>query len=166
MRPERPLGLDLLAASLPAAGTLRAATEAEGFAVAGSILPLSLCEALLARLEAMFEGDFDSGAVPDKVPPRRDASVPAPKRPRVEQFVNAWKGDQLFEATVQSPALAAWVAEVAGWPEAGQVLQDQIWCKRPGSGPIAFHRDEAYMGEGVVTLWITLDDLAPELGPL
>merc|ERR1719476_228468 len=109
----------------------------------------------------MLSGDFDTGVQPDKMP-----SAQPRRRPRVEQFVNAWKGDRLFEAVVHSAGLAAWVADVAGWPGGAEVLQDQVWCKPPRSGPIAFHRDAAYMGEGVITMWIALDDLEPSLGPL
>eukprot|EP00747_Dinoflagellata_sp_TGD_P184312 gnl/TRDRNA2_/TRDRNA2_39836_c0_seq1.p1 gnl/TRDRNA2_/TRDRNA2_39836_c0~~gnl/TRDRNA2_/TRDRNA2_39836_c0_seq1.p1 ORF type:complete len:296 (+),score=47.73 gnl/TRDRNA2_/TRDRNA2_39836_c0_seq1:100-987(+) len=143
----------------PASAEVHAAFRDEGFAIAGAVLPPKLCEALIDRLSAMLGGTFDTGSRPDKVPTAQ------PRRPRVEQFVNAWKGDRLFEAVVQSPVLAGWVANIAGWPGA-EVLQDQVWCKPPRSGPNAFHRDSAYMGDGVVTLWITLDDLEPNLGPL
>lgn len=155
----------------PAGDAARAAFETEGFVIAEQMLPMALCDALALRLEAMLRGQFDSGSQPDKVP----ACVPAEpgaaapqrsRKPRVEQFVNAWKGDLLFSAVVQNQALAEWVADLAGWPEGAEVLQDQVWCKPPGSGPIAFHRDKAYMGEGVVTLWLTLDDLEPRMGPL
>lgn len=145
----------------PAAVEAQVAFATEGFAVVDQLLPPELCEALAGRLEAMLGGDFDTGVPPDKVP----RSQPA-RRPRVDQFVNAWKGDQLFESTVRSGALASWVASLAGWSSGAEVLQDQIWSKPPQSGPIAFHRDSAYMGEGVVTLWIALDDLEPSLGPL
>lgn len=145
----------------PDAGDLCSTFAAQGFAVAESLLPYELCDALVARLDALLGGEFDTGVPPDKVPFAKPV-----RRPRVEQFVNVWKGDSLFGSLVHSEALADWVAGVAGWPHGAEVLQDQIWCKPPGSGPIAFHRDTAYMGEGVVTLWITLDDLEPNLGPL
>lgn len=146
----------------PASASARAAFAADGFAVVEELLPRQLCEALAARLEAMLAGVFDTGVSPDKVP----SGKPAGKRPRVEQFVNAWKGDRLVGSVVQGRALGEWVADLAGWDGGAEVLQDQIWCKPPRSGPIGFHRDAAYMGEGVVTVWITLDDLEPSLGPL
>jgi len=133
----------------------------DGFITANAILPQDLCQALVLRLDAMLAGDFDTGVQPDKVP----LAVPR-RRPRVEQFVNAWKGDTLFNSVVHHERLATWVAGVAGWRDGAEVLQDQVWCKPPGSGPIGFHRDTAYMGETVVTVWISLDDLEPSLGPL
>eukprot|EP00928_Gymnodinium_smaydae_P042913 TRINITY_DN28858_c0_g1_i1.p1 TRINITY_DN28858_c0_g1~~TRINITY_DN28858_c0_g1_i1.p1 ORF type:complete len:360 (+),score=84.68 TRINITY_DN28858_c0_g1_i1:50-1129(+) len=146
---------------VPASALAAASFERDGFAVAEGVLPPPLCAALIERLDAMLAGTFDTGVSPDKVP-----SSVRTRKPRVEQFVNAWKGDALFDAVVHSSRLAAWVAELAHWPEGAEVLQDQIWSKPPGSGPIGFHRDTAYMGEGVVTAWLTLDDLEPNLGPL
>lgn len=134
---------------------------AEGYIVAESLLEADLCEQLVCRLDSMLAGVFDTGQSPDKVP----QGVQTRKK-RVEQFVNVWKGDRLFSSVVQSASLAQWVASVAGWADGATVLQDQVWCKPPGSGPIGFHRDAAYMGEGVVTLWLSLDDLEPSMGPL
>jgi len=146
----------------PASTSVRDAFAADGFAVVGELLPPALCEALAGRLEAMLSGVFDTGMPPDKVP----SGKPPGRQPRVEQFVNAWKGDRLFGSVVHGSALSEWVADLAGWAGGAEVLQDQVWCKPPRSGPIAFHRDAAYMGECVVTVWITLDDLEPSLGPL
>ncbi|CAE8630591.1 unnamed protein product [Polarella glacialis] len=85
---------------------------------------------------------------------------------QVQQFVNAWKGDRLFDAVVHSETLNNLVAAVAGWPHGAKVLQDQVWCKPPGSGTLAFHRDTSYMGMGVHTMWLALDDMTPEVGTL
>jgi len=141
--------------------SIRADYATNGFAIVDHLLSQALCRDLIDRLEAMLAGAFDTGTPPDKVP----LVVPR-KHPRVEQFVNAWKGDRLFQHIVQSREIAEWVASVACWEGGAEVLQDQVWCKPPKSGPIAFHRDTAYMGEGVVTLWIALDYVDSALGPL
>lgn len=156
-----PLPAELLGEPLPLppAAEARARLEADGFVVLDAILSAALAEAVARRLEAMLAGEFDTGVLPDKVPVART------RRPRVEQFVNSGKGDRLIGAMVQDARLASWVAAVAGWDSA-EALQDQVWAKPPGSGPIAMHRDVAYMGEGVVTLWIAFDDVEPTLGPL
>lgn len=148
----------------------------DGFFIAKQVLPTTLCDALIARLDAMLAGCFDTGEVPDKVPrvEHQEADVQTNSgkqqvrnnRVRVQQFVNAWKGDSLFNAVVHSQVLSDFVAQVAGWPCGAKVLQDQVWCKPPGSGHLAFHRDTAYMGMGVFTLWLALDDLTPDMGPL
>uniref|UniRef100_A0A7S2B8F2 Phytanoyl-CoA dioxygenase n=1 Tax=Octactis speculum TaxID=3111310 RepID=A0A7S2B8F2_9STRA len=49
------------------------------------------------------------------------------------------------------------------------MAQDQIWAKPPGSPPLVFHRDSPYFDftpADVVTVWIALDDMHKELGPL
>eukprot|EP00929_Paragymnodinium_shiwhaense_P050707 TRINITY_DN25540_c0_g1_i3.p1 TRINITY_DN25540_c0_g1~~TRINITY_DN25540_c0_g1_i3.p1 ORF type:complete len:311 (+),score=40.32 TRINITY_DN25540_c0_g1_i3:39-935(+) len=152
---------DLLQLKFPPADVARETLAADGFVLGEGLLPHDLCAALNERLQAMLDGTFDTGEVPDKVPTTRQT-----KRPRVEQFVNAWKGDQLIGSVVQSPAIADWVASVVGWQSGAEVLQDQVFAKPPRAGPVAFHLDNAYMGDGVVTLWITLDDLESKLGPL
>jgi len=158
----KPLAATLSAGELPSiTGDMRSAFLTDGFVVVEQVLRESLCDDLTRRLDAMLAGEFDTGQSPDKVP----SAMPR-RRPRVEQLVNAWRGDRLFTSVVQSDALAAWVADMLGWSHGAEVLQDQIWCKPPGSGPIGFHRDAAYMGEGMATLWLALDDLHPALGPL
>ena len=44
-----------------------------------------------------------------------------------------------------------------------------MWAKPPGAAALTFHRDSAYFDfvpSDVVTVWIALDDMDPELGPL
>mmetsp|Transcript_173217 Transcript_173217/g.555576 ORF Transcript_173217/g.555576 Transcript_173217/m.555576 type:complete len:700 (+) Transcript_173217:198-2297(+) len=154
----------------------QAAFAADGFLIEKQVLPSALCDALVARLDAMLAGEFDTGQVPDKMPrvehpqvdveARSDAQQSRKKRIQVQQVVNAWKGDRLFNAVVHSDELGKLVAAVAGWPSGARVLQDQVWCKPPGSGTLAFHRDTAYMGMGVHTMWLALDDLTHDMGPL
>ena len=73
------------------------------------------------------------------------------------------------------------VANLTGWPSV-RVVQDQTWLKPPSSQALAFHRDRGYFmfksaapflpdkdcvnGVRIVTLWIALDDMDDELGPL
>ena len=45
----------------------------------------------------------------------------------------------------------------------------QVWAKPPGASPLTFHRDSAYFDfvpSDVITVWLALDDMLPELGPL
>jgi hypothetical protein len=95
---------------------------------------------------------------------------------------------------VLSPALGRFVHELTGWSSV-RVIQDQAWLKPPAASGLGFHRDRGYFmfrkkevppnalelaadvavdvaeqgyknGVRVVTLWLTLDDLDDELGPL
>ena len=84
---------------------------------------------------------------------------------------------------------------MCGWQTCGvRVGNDQVWGKPPRGAPLAFHRDEPYFKfrrlskgrddradavtvaedkevgvvqvEGVVTLWLALDDMTSDIGPL
>lgn len=90
---------------------------------------------------------------------------------RVLQVINIHKADKAFEKLVLSPSLGKLVCELAGWEKHGgaRVAQDQVWAKPPCSKPLVFHRDSPYFmfePAHVVTLWIALDDMLNELGPL
>jgi phytanoyl-CoA hydroxylase len=61
------------------------------------------------------------------------------------------------------------VAQLAGWKQGARLAQDQVWAKAPGAAGLVFHRDSPYFmfePSDVVTVWVALDDMDPELGPL
>ena len=61
------------------------------------------------------------------------------------------------------------VAELMRWPSGARVANDQVWAKPPGGAALTFHRDSAYLDfepSDVATVWIALDDMEAELGPL
>lgn len=61
------------------------------------------------------------------------------------------------------------IAQLAGWGDGARLAQDQVWAKPPGSSPLVFHRDSPYFmfePDDVVTVWLALDDMDGELGPL
>lgn len=87
---------------------------------------------------------------------------------KVLQVINVHKSDRLFRALATSEALGKVVASLAGWKGA-RLAQDQIWAKPPGASPLVFHRDSPYFmfaPSDVVTVWVALDDMDAELGPL
>ena len=111
---------------------------------------------------------------------------------RTIQVVNTWRCDLTLRRLVLSPTLGAFIGSVTGWPSV-RVAQDQVWLKPPSAPGLGFHRDRGYFmfkrmpqlatavtsasdrfereggylnGVRVVTLWIALDDMHEELGPL
>jgi ectoine hydroxylase-related dioxygenase (phytanoyl-CoA dioxygenase family) len=88
---------------------------------------------------------------------------------KVLQVINVHKADAVFRQFACSMALGKVVAELAGWEDGARLAQDQVWAKPPGAPPLVFHRDAPYfMFEPacVVTVWLALDDMDAELGPL
>lgn len=92
---------------------------------------------------------------------------------KVLQVINVHKSDVLFRSLATSWQLGHVVAHLAGWNTAmfggTRLGQDQIWAKPPGSPPLVFHRDSPYFmfaPSHVVTVWVALDDMDAELGPL
>jgi ectoine hydroxylase-related dioxygenase (phytanoyl-CoA dioxygenase family) len=89
---------------------------------------------------------------------------------RVIQVINVQKADALYWKLACSPILGQVVAQLAGWTKHGvRLASDQVWAKPPGAAPLAFHRDAPYFmfdPPDVVTVWIALDDMDDELGPL
>ena len=127
----------------------------------------------------MLRGDFDiEGGKPDKAPKfKAETRCKAGKKPpplggpskRTLQVINVWKADEAFAALVRSPELGRAVAELGGWKAGARVANDQVWAKPPGASPLTFHRDSAYFDftpGDVITCWLALDDMEPELGPL
>ncbi|CAJ1368730.1 unnamed protein product [Effrenium voratum] len=138
-----------------------------GYVILEELVPPDLCDALNVRLEAILKGDYDLGAAPSKAPSakelRRFQSGQATVR-----VVDAWKCDRLFRSLVLSPRLGALAARLGRWRGA-RVAEDQVWIKPPGAGPLVFHRDSPYFDfepEDVITIWIALDSMSPEIGPL
>jgi len=88
---------------------------------------------------------------------------------KVIQVINVHKADSLFRKLVCSEQLGKVVAQLAGWKSGARLAQDQIWAKPPASAPLAFHRDSPYFmfhPDDVVTVWLALDDMDEEVGPL
>ena len=151
---------------------------AEGFVTMPELVERAFCDHLNARLELVLRGEYDTGGVPDKAPPFKPETRCKPgKAPpplggpskRTLQVVNVWKADHAFAAVVRSPTLGRYVAQLAGWPSGARVANDQVWAKPPGGAALTFHRDSAYLDfepADVATVWIALDDMEDELGPL
>jgi ectoine hydroxylase-related dioxygenase (phytanoyl-CoA dioxygenase family) len=88
---------------------------------------------------------------------------------KVLQVINVHKADAAFRQFACSMALGKVVAELAGWKDGARLAQDQVWAKPPGAPPLVFHRDAPYFmfePAHVVTVWLALDDMDAELGPL
>jgi hypothetical protein len=150
----------------------------DGFVVLESLISTSSAALLNERFERVLRAEYDTGVPPDKRPKAvKEANqgvlgfsgnIP-PKGSRTLQVINVWKCDSAFRDFVTSPILGGLVADLAGWPSGARVAQDQVWAKPPGAPPLVFHRDSPYFDfepSDVVTVWLALDRMDRELGPL
>ena len=148
--------------------------ELAGFVRIEQLVPQATAAHLAERLERVLRGEYDTGVPPDKRPkvpngPGALGFSGERRGVRTVQMINVWKADAAFAALVRSPTLGRLVAQTAGWPSGARVAQDQVWAKPPGAPPLVFHRDSPYFDfapADVVTVWVALDEMAPELGPL
>jgi ectoine hydroxylase-related dioxygenase (phytanoyl-CoA dioxygenase family) len=88
---------------------------------------------------------------------------------KVLQIINIHKADSLFRRLETNGTLAEVVAQLAGWEMGARLVQDQVWAKSPGAPPLVFHRDSPYFmfdPPDVVTVWLALDDMDADVGPL
>ena len=157
----------------------RSAFARDGFLIFDQLVPRQTCADLCLRLECVLQGDCDGPyGRPDKAPklrsPRRTkpGKQPAPlggPSKQTLQVINIWKADAAFASVVLSPCIGRLVAMIGGWAAGARIANDQVWAKPPRAGPLTFHRDSAYfdfLPSDVITVWIALDDMEPELGPL
>ena len=172
---------------------LRETFAKDGFVVIPHVLDKNAVDALNDRLEEVLHGRYDRNQTPDKAPRLiksermsvdNDDDVELNKRKkregplgfsgnlnnvRVLQVINVHKCDHLFRSLATSPLLGKLVAELACWQHGARLAQDQVWAKPPGAAPLVFHRDSPYFmftPSDVVTVWVALDDMDEELGPL
>jgi phytanoyl-CoA hydroxylase len=170
--------------------------RADGFVVIPDVVSIEAVDALNDRLEDCLRGTYDRGRKPDKVPrPLRIEKPQFPFRKtegrnqgkrsgnnlgyvgfsgnlqnvKVLQVINIHKADSLFHKLAINAGLARIVADLAGWENGARLAQDQVWAKPPGASPLVFHRDSPYFmfdPPDVVTVWLALDNMDEELGPL
>lgn len=141
--------------------------ECDGYVVLPHVLSNNEVDQLTDRLGHIFEGTFDRGESPDKMPPparegQRRGQV------RVQQVINVHKCDAAFRRLVTDEFLGGIVGHITSW-DGVRLAQDQLWQKPPQASPLTFHRDSPYFmfsPDDVVTVWVALDDMEGELGPL
>lgn len=154
----------------------------DGFVVIPDVLQEETVKAMNAGLEDILRGTYDRDQKPDKTPKllkgvlKERGGTVGPigfsgnlQNVKVLQVINVHKCNSLFRYIETNTKLGQVVAELAGWEHGARLGQDQVWAKPPGAAPLVFHRDSPYFmfdPPHVVTVWIALDDMEEELGPL
>lgn len=167
--------------------SMRDSFRRDGFMVFHNAIESSIASTLCFRLDEVLNGRYSRGMPPDKFPPpgtfsgttattSETAETKNGKRKmgggggcRVVQVVNVHKSDVDFRRLATSRDIGRVVSILGGWTSGARLAQDQVWHKPPGAPPLVFHRDSPYFmfyPNDVITVWIALDDMDDEVGPL
>lgn len=156
--------------------SMRESFATDGFVVFNNAVNDETVTILQSRLEEVLRGTYNRQVSPDKVPKFPSSSKStlgydsnSNQKSKVLQIINIHKSDEDFRRLATSQSIGRMVAELAGWEQGARLAQDQVWAKPPGAPPLVFHRDSPYFmftPNDVVTVWVALDDMDDELGPL
>ncbi|HSF93762.1 MAG TPA: phytanoyl-CoA dioxygenase family protein [Thermohalobaculum sp.] len=141
----------------------------DGFLIRERIIPPADALRLRDQMARSFEGDYDTGLLPDEVnwKPGHDPHV-------TRQICNVWKSNRLLAGVILNAATGKAVARLNGWPGA-RLAQDNLLWKPPlaagrAGGSLGMHQDSAYSAWAaprlMCTVWIALDDVTAEGGTM
>ena len=141
----------------------------DGFLIREQIIDGATVQWLREEMERSFQGDYDSGLLPDEVnwSPGGDQHV-------TRQICNVWKSNRALAALILNPATGQAVARLNSWPGA-RLAQDNLLHKPPAAdgkpgGSLGMHQDSAYAGWAaprlMSTVWIALDDVTQAGGTM
>lgn len=137
----------------------------DGFLIVDRIIDDATVEQLRAAYERLFRGEFETGLSPDEVNWQEGKSDPSLTR----QICNGWKADLTVAHVALRAEFGRAIARMGGWPGA-RILVDNVLWKPPGTRPLGFHQDSAYLSwytpSDLLSLWIALDDTTAEGGTL
>jgi hypothetical protein len=137
----------------------------DGFLILQEFLPIDLTQRLVARMEPLFHGQFETGIYPDEWHWRPGLSLPDVTR----EMCNGWKSDLTIASLVLSAEIGRLTATLAGW-DGARIGQDSLWVKPPNASAIALHQDGAYIDylnpAAMMTCWIALNDASAADGTL
>ncbi|HZR96045.1 MAG TPA: phytanoyl-CoA dioxygenase family protein [Gaiellaceae bacterium] len=141
------------------------AFERDGFVIVDEYVDRDTVEALRARFEPLFAGDYETGIRPDEVNwvPGRDPED------RTRQICNGWKADTVIARQVLSERSGRLAAQLVGW-DGVRIGQDNCIWKPPGTKSLGMHQDGSYLDYLVppemITCWIALDDTSAAAGTI
>jgi len=137
--------------------------EEDGFLVVERLIDDDTVDVLREAMERLFRGEFQTGITPDEVNWQQDWGDPSLTR----QICNGWKADRTVAATLLRADIARAVATLGRWPGT-RVMIDNILWKPPGTRPLGYHQDSAYLSwyspPELLSCWMALDDTSASGG--
>jgi ectoine hydroxylase-related dioxygenase (phytanoyl-CoA dioxygenase family) len=137
----------------------------DGLILVDRMIDDDMVDRLRDAFDRIFEGEFETGTLPDEVNWQLGKSDPELTR----QICNAWKANRSIARVILCAEIGKMVAELMDWPGT-RVMQDNAIWKPAGAKSIGYHQDNAYLawfepGE-ICTVWIALDDVEADNGTM
>ena len=137
----------------------------DGLLIVGRFIADETVAALKGRYGRLFQGEFETGVQPDEVNWRAGVADATLTR----QICNAWKADRTIARVVLRRDFGRAIARLGGWPGTRIMIDNVLW-KPPGTRPLGYHQDSAYLGwfrpSDLISLWIALDDTSADGGTM
>jgi len=142
--------------------------DQDGFYIVPRGIPRELVERARARIQAVYEGEYETG-----VPHPKGSHTPTKAPPKsLVKIDNAHLSDRTIMEVVSHPAIGRLAAEITG-AKFVQVFATQLLIKPPareGQVSVGWHQDQEYwdaalQGE-LFTAWIAISDVTAQSGPM
>lgn len=145
------------------------AFQRDGFLIRDRIVDDDTVAALRTAMTRTFQGDYDTGLVPDEVnwAPGSDAHI-------TRQLCNGWKANRAIASVVLAPQVGKACAMLNTWPGA-RIAHDNVLWKPPltdghPGGALGMHQDSAFIVWSdpslMCSVWIALDDVTHQGGTM
>lgn len=137
----------------------------DGFLIVENIIDEQTIESLRHAFDQMFDGQFETGILPDEVNWQSSSGDPSLTR----QICNGWKANRHIAATVLRADLGESIAQLGNWPGT-RIMSDNVLWKPAGTRPLGYHQDSSFLSwytpSDLITCWIALDDTNANGGTL
>jgi ectoine hydroxylase-related dioxygenase (phytanoyl-CoA dioxygenase family) len=132
------------------------------------VLPADLIARVIPRMEAVMNGEYETG-----VPPQSRCWKPGDSPTAIRKIDDAHLSDRTILELVSHPALGRWAAAITG-AQRVQVWATQLLYKPPAStftGNVGWHQDYQYWtywepDSEVFTVWVAVGEVPVERGPM
>jgi ectoine hydroxylase-related dioxygenase (phytanoyl-CoA dioxygenase family) len=140
--------------------------DEDGFLIVERLVDPAFCDALAARYEPLFAGEFETGTNPDTY---LTPFAKGDHTPRTRWMTNPWYSDHTIAHFAFDATIGKNIATLNGWAGT-RLCQQNIHWKPPGSPPLSMHQDTSYHlwcdPAEMASCWVALSDTTADGGPL
>lgn len=138
----------------------------DGFVVVDRLISPAFAEALKARYDAVFAGEFETGTNPDNFPVKVAVGDPAPI---TRWMTNPWRCDYTVATFALHAEIGKLTARLNDW-SGMRLLQNNVHWKPPGAPALSMHQDTSYHlwcePADLSSCWAALSDTTADAGTL